>query len=277
MAIHPTAVIDPSAEIDRSVDVGAYCIVEAGARIGTETRLWPHAYVCMGTTIGARCQIHPYAIIGHHPQDLAWNANPSYADIGDETVIREHAQVHRGTAPESRTVIGRRCYLMSVSHVGHNCRLGDDVKLATNSALAGHVSVGDKTFISGNSAVHQFVRIGELAMISGCLRVENDVPSFMLLGPLGVVGTNVIGMRRAGVTAVERTEIRNAYKTLYRSGLGFREAIRRVANQVQSEPGRRLAEFLQGVSKRGFERYRGLAAPSEIETLEMSETADAMN
>ena len=276
MAIHPTAVIDPSAEIASSVDIGAYCIIESGVRVGPETRLWPHAYVCTGTTIGSRCQIHPFAIVGHHPQDLAWQANPSYTDIGDETVIREHAQVHRGTMPESRTIIGKRCYLMSVSHIGHNCRLGDDVKVATNSALAGHVSVGDKTFISGNSAVHQFVRIGELAMISGCLRVENDVPSFMMLGPLGVVGTNVIGLRRAGLSPAVRNEIRTAYKTLYRSGLAFREAIRRVAEQVRSEPARRLVAFLQGVSKRGYERFRGSQTSSESELLELSERADSI-
>lgn len=262
MAIHATAVIDRSAELEKSVEVGPYAIIEAGVRIGAGTRVWPHAFIASGTHIGERCQIHPFTVIGHHPQDLAWKALPSYTEIGDDVVLREHCQIHRGTMAESKTVIGNRCYLMSVAHVAHNCVLGEDVKIATNSVLAGHVHVGDKTFISGNSAVHQFVRIGELCMISGGMRVINDVPSFMMFGPAGVVGINLIGLRRAGFTAEERTEIRAAYKQLYRSGESFRAGIESVTQSVKSEPGRRLVEFLRGASKRGFERYLGkIGAP----------------
>lgn len=264
MPIHSTAVIDPSAELDSTVEIGAYAIVEKGARIHAGTRIWPHGYVCEGATIGERCQIHPYAIIGNHPQDLAWKNTPSYTDIGDDTIIREYATIHRGTMPESRTVLGKRCYLMAFAHVAHNCHLGDDVKLGNNTVLAGHVHIGDKTFVSANCGAHQFVRIGELAMIGGGAQIINDVPPFMMMAmPAlhgGVMGTNVIGLRRAGVSAAERTEIRNAYKLLYRSDLGFREAIEQVAGQMRSESGKRLVEFLRAPSKRGFARFRSGAA-----------------
>ncbi|MBU0618294.1 MAG: acyl-ACP--UDP-N-acetylglucosamine O-acyltransferase [Planctomycetes bacterium] len=251
MPIHPTAIVDKSAEVDPSADIGAYAIVETGVRIGAGTKIYPHAYVSQGTTLGQRCQIHPFAVVGHHPQDLAWEGTPSYTEIGDETIIREGASVHRGTVPESTTVVGKNVYMMATSHVGHNCVIADQAILVNGVLLSGHVHVGRRAILAGGTAVHQFVRIGELVMISGG-RVPNDVPPFMLVGPAGVVDTNVVGLRRAGLSSEERLEIRQAYKTLYRSKLMFREAIERVAEMVRSEPGRRLVEFLRGPSRRGY-------------------------
>ncbi|TWT42025.1 Acyl-[acyl-carrier-protein]--UDP-N-acetylglucosamine O-acyltransferase [Phycisphaerae bacterium RAS1] len=256
MAIHVTAVVDRRAEIDPSAEVGAYAIIETGVKIGPETRIWPHAYISAGTTIGCRVQVHPHAVVGHHPQDFAWKGSPSYTQIGDETIIRECATVHRGTLADTTTVVGKRCFLMACSHVGHNCVLGDDVKIANGGLLSGYVSVGDKTFISGLSGVHQFVRIGELVMLSGGTRVVMDIPPFMIWGPHGVTGPNVIGLRRAGLTGEERLELRKCHHLLYRSGLHFREAVARVAEFVRFAPGKRLAAFLAEPSKRGIGGYR---------------------
>jgi UDP-N-acetylglucosamine acyltransferase len=265
MPIHATAIVDSHAEIDSSADVGAYAIVEAGVKIGAETKVYPHAYIAQGTTLGRKCQIHPFAVVGHHPQDLKWEGLPSYTEIGDETVIREGASVHRGTIPESTTVVGKRVYMMATSHVGHNSVVGDDVILVNAVLLAGHVQVGPKAFIGGGVSVHQFVRIGELAMAGGGWRVITDVPPFMMIALGSVVGTNVVGLRRAGLSREERGEIRQAYKTLYRSGLLFREAIERVAGSVRTDPGRRLVEFLRAPSKRGYARFRkgGRGAPDD--------------
>lgn len=255
MPIHPTAIVDKHAEVDPTVDIGAYVIVESGVRIGIETKIYPHVYVSQGTTVGQRCQIHPFAVVGHHPQDLAWEGTPSYTQIGDETIIREGASVHRGTIPESTTVIGKQVYMMATSHAGHNCEIGDRAILVNGVLLSGHVRVGQRAVLAGGTRVHQFARIGELAMISG-VRVTNDVPPFMLVGPAGVIGTNVVGLRRAGFSDEERMEIRRAYKTLYRSKLSFRAAIEEVAETVRTAPGRRLVEFLRGESRRGYMGFR---------------------
>lgn len=257
MPIHPTAIVDKSAEVDPSAEVGAYAIVEAGVKIGAETKLYPHAYVAQGTTLGRRCRIHPFAVVGHHPQDLAWEGAPSYTEIGDETIIREGASVHRGTVPESTTVVGKHVYMMATSHVGHNCVIGDRTILVNGALLSGHVHVGRRAILAGGTAVHQFTRIGELVMISG-VRIPCDVPPFMLVGPAGVLGTNVVGLRRAGFSNEERLEIRRAYKMLYRSKLMFREAIERVAETVRTAPGKRLVEFLRGDSRRGYLGYKSV-------------------
>ncbi|MBK8914917.1 MAG: acyl-ACP--UDP-N-acetylglucosamine O-acyltransferase [Phycisphaerales bacterium] len=256
MAIHPTAIIDPTAEVSREAEVGPYCIIERGVRIGERVRLIAHVYVGEGTTIDPRVEIHPFATVGQPPQDLAFSGEPTFTRIGEETIIREHVSIHRGTMPGSITTVGRRCFLMACSHIAHNCTVGDDVKMANGALLAGHVSVGDKAFIAGNTAIHQFVRVGELAMISG-VRVTNDVVPFMILGPMGVVGPNVVGLRRAGCSPEERKEIREGYRTLFRSGISFRTAVEQVAARVTTEPGRRLAAFVLAPSKRGYTPYRG--------------------
>ncbi len=256
MSIHPTAIIHPRAEVDGSAEIGAYAVIEAGVRISAGCRIYPHAYVSAGTTLDAEVQLHPFAVVGHHPQDLAWKETPSYTTIGANTIIREHATVHRGTPPESTTVIGRRCFLMSTAHVGHNCVLGDDVKIANGGLLSGWVQVGSGAFISGNVAIHQFARIGELVMVGGLTRITGDVPPFMMVSPHGVTGPNVIGLRRAGLTADDRQEIRALHRLLYRNQLPWKTAVERVCAAARGAAARRLVAFLQAPSKRGFHRSR---------------------
>jgi UDP-N-acetylglucosamine acyltransferase len=158
---------------------------------------------------------------------------------------------------------------MATGHVGHNCVVGNDVKIVNSGLLAGHVEVGDGAFISGNAGVHQFVRIGELAMIAGGLRVILDVPPFMLLAATGVAAPNVVGLRRAGFTEEQCRELRACHRVLYRSKLGFRAAIEQVAEMVRTDPGRRLVAFLRGPTKRGFSglrRRRAAASRPETES-----------
>lgn len=256
MAIHATAVVHETAEIHSDVDIGAYAIIEGNVRIGAGTRIFPHAFVGRYTTLGQRCEVHPFAVVGHVPQDLSFDGSVTYTRIGDETVIREGASVHRAAGSDATTVVGNRCLIMSTAHVGHDCILGDDVKMANGVLLAGHVHVQDKVFFGGNSGVHQFVRIGELSMVGGGLRITGDVLPFMMDGPDGIVGPNVIGMRRAGLTTEERQEIRQCHRLLYRSEHTFTKAIEVIAETVQTEPGRKLADFLRGPSKRGFMGFK---------------------
>lgn len=267
MPIHPTAVVDRSAEIDPSASIGAYAIVEAGVRILADVTVQAHAFVGVGTTLAARVQVHPFAVVGHEPQDRAWKKTPSYTFIDEDAIIREHVSIHRGTTPESTTRIGKRAFLMACSHVAHNGNVGDDVVLANGVLLAGHVEVGAGTFLGGSAGVHQFCRIGELCMISGLTRIRNDVPPFMTAGPPGVVAPNAVGLRRAGISPDERRQIRAAYHLLYRKGLPFREAIERLDRETADGPVRRLVEFLRTPSKRGFMAGpRRTAGPREDET-----------
>jgi len=253
MPIHPTAVVDVSAEIDPAAEIGAWVVIERNVRIGAGTRIYPHAYISEGTTLGQRCQIHPFAVVGHHPQDVKWTGEPSFTQVGDETIIREHATIHRGTLPGSTTVIGQRCFIMANGHVAHNAQVGNQVIIANGALISGHVQVGDRAFISGNVVVHQFVRIGELAMIGGGTRVGTDVPPFMTVIERNyLVGPNVVGLRRAGFSAAERHEIRRAYQLLCRSGLPFQQAVEQIAQMVRTAPGQRLVEFLRAPSRRGI-------------------------
>lgn len=256
MPIHPTAIVDSAACVDASAEIGAYAVVERGVTIGPQTKLWHHAFVAQGTTLGARVRVHPFAVVGHEPQDVKWAGAPSYTKVGDDTVIRESAEIHRGTLPESTTTIGARVYIMSHAHVGHNCAIDDDAILASGALLAGHVSVGRKAFISGNTSVHQFARIGELVMVRGLNAVTQDVVPFMTCALESVTGPNVIGLRRAGFSPAERAEIRAAHRLLFASGLIFGDAVERLATIVRSDPGRRLLAFAQAPSKRGFTRLR---------------------
>lgn len=258
MPIHPTAIVDRTAEVDSTAEIGAYAIVEPAVRIGARTRIYAHAYLAQGTTLGQGCQIHPFAVVGHLPQDYKYKGEPSYLTVGDETVIREHVAIHRGTVPGSTTVIGRRCLLMCTAHVAHNCEIADDVIVA--GTLSGHVEVGPRAFVSA-CGVHQFVRIGELAMLGGGARITVDVPPFMTAVERNrVIGPNVVGLRRAGLPAEERHELRQAFQRLYRSGLPFPEALEQVAQMVQTGAGRRFVAFLRAPSRRGFLISRSGAA-----------------
>ncbi len=253
MPIHPTAIVDPAAEIDATASIGPYAVIEGHVCVGAGCRIYPHAYLSGWTELGANCQVHPSAVVGHLPQDLKFDGSRSWCRIGAGTIIREGASIHRGTEPDSETVVGRNCFIMAAAHVGHNCVVGDEVKLANAVLLAGHVTVGNAAFISGGVVVHQFCRIGEYAMVAGGSRITMDAPPFfMFLHDSECVGVNLVGLRRAGFSREEIAEIREAYRILYRTGRAFCAAIDDLAAVVQTAPGRRLAAFLQAPTKRGF-------------------------
>jgi len=253
MPIHPTAIVSDQAKIDPTAEIGPYVIIEDEVSIGPGCRISPHVYINGYTTIGANNEIHTGAVLGDTPQDLAYKPCRSYLRIGDNNVIREFCSIHRGTAPQSETVIGNGCYIMGYSHIGHNCRLGDNVKLANMAALSGYVEVGDGAFVSGYSAIHQFVRIGRLAMIGGLSRIGMDVPPMMTcIRETEVIGVNIVGMRRAGYDPQQIAEVKNAYKILYRSGMTFRKAVAHLSETAEGALSREIVEFVSHPSKRGI-------------------------
>jgi len=253
MPIHPTAQIDKHAQIDSAADIGPNVVIEGLVTIGPGTKVYPNAYISGWTKIGANCQIHPGAIVGHLPQDFHFGGERTYCEIGDGTIVREFASVHRGTQPESKTIVGRNCFLMAYCHVGHNCDIRDGAKIYNCAALSGHVEIGENAIVSGYSLLHQFIRVGALAMIGGGSRIGMDVLPFMTcIGESECIGVNAIGMRRAGYPAEERTAVKEAYRTLYRSPLPFGKAVEALRSQKTTACVSRILEFLAGPSKRGF-------------------------
>ncbi|MEX0703520.1 MAG: acyl-ACP--UDP-N-acetylglucosamine O-acyltransferase [Planctomycetales bacterium] len=255
MSIHVSAIVDPRAVIDPSAEIGPHAVIDGPARVGPECRIAPFAVVLGATELGPGCRVHSHAVIGDLPQDRAFEGAESFCRIGRECIIREGVTIHRGTAAGSATEIGDRCYLMTNSHVGHNCVLEDDVTLISGALLGGHVHVGRRAVISGNAAVHQFVRIGELAMVSGLGKIVQDVPPYLMADRDGtIVGVNRVGLLRSGMGPRERREVKEAYRLLYRSGLGRAAALAAFAAVVATEVGERLLAFLEAESPRGITR-----------------------
>jgi UDP-N-acetylglucosamine acyltransferase len=251
MPIHPTAVVDPRAEIDSTADIGPFVVIEGPVRIGAGTRVLAHAYLCGATQIGRDNEIHMGAVIGHAPQDLAYRGEPTGLRIGDRNVIREHAQVHRGTTEGSRTVIGDDNYLMNQAHVAHNCRLGNGTIIAGGALLAGYVDVADRAFVSGNCVVHQFVRIGTLAIMRGLSRTSRDVPPFCIMdGTHTVRGINLVGLRRAGFDRDRIRALRNAFARLFRRAGNLGEVTRALRQEPGTPDVTALLDFIE-TSRRG--------------------------
>jgi UDP-N-acetylglucosamine acyltransferase len=252
MTIHVTALIDRRADIDSEVDVGPYVVIDGPVRIKRGTRVMAHASLTGWTEIGADNEIHCGAVLGDAPQDKAYRGEESYLKIGDHNIIREHVQIHRGTAPGSTTVIGDRNFLMANSHVGHNCKLGNQIVLANGALLGGYVEVGNNVFISGNCVVHQFVRIGDFALMRGLSGTSRDVPPYAVIDWQHTVrGVNTIGLKRAGFDDRRIREIREAFRVLFRKGRNLALAINEVEQSGRAGTDvAALLDFIK-VSKRG--------------------------
>jgi UDP-N-acetylglucosamine acyltransferase len=249
--IHPTAIIHPKAKLDPTARVGPYAVIDEGVELGPDCVVGPHVYLTGLTTVGGHNQFHAGCVIGDAPQDLKYNNQPTRLRIGDHNVFREHVTVHRSTTAEGETVIGAHNFLMAGSHVAHNCHLGDHVILANGVLLGGHVTVQDRAFISGNCLVHQFVRVGTLALMQGGAAISKDLPPYTVArGDNGICGLNTIGLRRAGLTAEERLELKHLYRALFRSNQNLRQALAAARSQFTGAAAKVLMDFL-AASKRG--------------------------
>ena len=218
MQIHPTAVIDQKAQLGKGVEVGPFCSVGPDVVLGEGVRLISHVTIAGRTIVGAHTVFYPFSSIGHPPQDLKYNGEPSHLIIGDNNTIREYVTIQPGTeAGGMITKIGNQNLFMASTHVAHDCQIGNHVIMANCATLGGHVTVEDHAFIGGLSAVHQFVRIGAHAIIGGMSGVEHDViPYGHVKGERAhLSGLNLVGLKRRGFSSTTIQELRNAYQEIF--------------------------------------------------------------
>ena len=270
MSIHPTAIIESGAELGSNVTVGPYCYIATGTVVGDNTVMGPYVCVLQHTTIGPGCRIHAGATLGDLPQDLSFKDVVSHTRIGANCTIREGVTVHRGTKPDTTTEIGDECYLMCNSHFAHNVKLGKSVIVANGAACAGYVEVGDRAFISGYCAIHQFVRIGRLAMVGALTMASKDIPPFFTTRSSslnGVAGCNIVGMRRAGMSAEDRTQVRKAFSMLYRSNLNVSQAVEALRATFNAGPVVEICDFIK-------QSKRGIARAGERESVDRESVSD---
>ncbi|MDH4320734.1 MAG: acyl-ACP--UDP-N-acetylglucosamine O-acyltransferase [Desulfobulbaceae bacterium] len=263
MNIHPSAVIDPAAELDSSVRVGPGAVIEKGVRIGADTVIGPHAVISGPTTIGVGNTISPFVNLGAPPQDLHYHGEDTRLEIGDHNIIREYVSLHRGTATgRGVTSIGNHNMLMAYVHVAHDCQVGDHVIMANAATLGGHVLVEDRATLGGMVAVHQFTRIGGYAYIGGMSGISKDVPPYVIVAGIRngmrVTGINKVGLKRAGFDAEAINMLSRAFKLLFRSSdLILQDALDKVEAEFGGcEQVQRMVKFFRE-SKRGVVRTAG--------------------
>lgn len=237
--IHPTAVVDSGAKIADGCFIGPYCVIGPQVELGESVRLHSHVVIDGRTRIGARTQVFPFSSIGQPPQDLKYKGEPSELHIGTDNIIREHVTMNPGTEGGGMvTTIGNGCLFMPGSHVAHDCRIGDQVIMANNATLAGHVTLEDHVIMGGLSGAQQFVRIGRGAIIGAMAGAKSDVIPFgMVMGRPGLLaGLNLVGLKRAGVEAKEIQDLLKAYDALFSGEGTFAERIDAVAETYGSRP-----------------------------------------
>lgn len=255
--IHPTAIIDPCAQIDANVTIGPYAIVKSDVHIGSGTTIGPYTTIEQYVTIGENCQIFQYAAIGCAPQDLKFQGEKTYLKIGRGSIIREFVTINRGTeAGGGVTEVGEENYLMAYTHIAHDCKTGKQVILANNSTLAGHIIIGDNVTVGGLVAIHQFVQIGDFAYIGGKSAVVKDIPPYVIAaGDRATLhGLNNVGLKRHNFPKSTLQELKKAYRIFFRIGLTVTQASERVKAETEQIP--EVKNFIEFIvtSNRGVTR-----------------------
>jgi UDP-N-acetylglucosamine acyltransferase len=236
--IHPTALIDPSAELAPGVVVGAYSVIGPNVKVGARTRIASHVLIERDTSIGEECTISQGVVLGTDPQDLKYMGEPTTLIVGDRTVIREYATLNRGTIASGVTRVGSDCMLMAYCHVAHDCHLGNHVILSNAVNMAGHVSIGDWAIVGGLTPIHQFVRIGAHAFVGGATRVAKDVPPYVKAAgsPMQLYGLNSVGLQRRGFPEEVRRELKRAYRLFFASNHNVGQALERAREELRALP-----------------------------------------
>ena len=259
MVIHSTAVIHPDAQLGADVQVGPYAVIEGAARIGDRCIIQAHAVIGAHVETGPDNLIGYGALIGGDPQDFSFRPSiKSSVKIGTRNRIREYVTIHRGTSEGSATVIGDDCFIMGGVHLAHNVSIGDHVVIANGALLGGYVQVEERVFIGGGSVFHQHIRIGRMAICQGASAFSKDVPPYVTAAERnGVAGLNVVGLRRAGLTAAQRAEIKAAFDLLYREGYNVSQAVAVARDRIWSSEVDSFWDFVAEANKRGLSDFLG--------------------
>jgi UDP-N-acetylglucosamine acyltransferase len=256
MSIHPTAVIDPQAQIAPDVIIGPYCVVGREVTIGAGCWLQNQVTICGPVKIGTGNRFHSFCSIGQQTQDLKYAGEPTYLEIGNDNCFREFVTVNRATAIGAVTRVGHRGNFLAYSHIAHDCVVEDDVIFSNNGTLAGHVLVQSHAIIGGLTAIHQFCRIGKHAITGGCSKIVQDVPPFLIAdgNPAEVRGVNVVGLERRGIPPETIRVLKESYRILYRAKLNTKQAVEELRkNFDEIVEARELIEFIEK-SERGIIR-----------------------
>ena len=243
--VHPTALVDASAELGAGVEVGAFAIIGPRCVIGDGSVVAARATLERNVKLGTGVKVGTGSVLGGDPQDLKFKGEETWVEVGDNTTIREFATLNRGTAQSFRTTVGKSCFLMSYVHLAHDCHVGDHVIISNATQLAGHVTVEDRAILSGVSAVHQFARIGKFSFIGGCSRVAKDVPPFVKAvgNPIKLYGLNTVGLQRNGFPEDVVRELKRAYRLFFRSELNVSQALARAHTELKPFP--EVQDFLK--------------------------------
>lgn len=254
--IHPTAIVDAGAEIGAGCVIGPYCVVHAHVVLGENCWLQNHVTLAGPMRAGAGNKFYAYCSIGQQTQDLKYEGEPTFLEIGNENTFREFVTVNRSTTGTGKTRIGNSGNFLAYSHIGHDCTVGDSVVFSNNGTLAGHVQIGDHAIMGGLTAVHQFCRVGRYAITGGCSKIVQDVPPFMIAdgNPAKVRGINLVGLERSGFPPEKVKEIKEAFRLIYRSKLNTRQAIEAIRQELPtSDEINQVLEFIEQ-SQRGIIR-----------------------
>jgi UDP-N-acetylglucosamine acyltransferase len=274
VSIHPLAAVNPQAQLGRDVSIGPFSVVEAGVTIGDGCQLEGHVVVKQGTTLGPANRVCEGAILGGLPQHVRCPEQCGRLEIGAGNTIREYVTLHRPLHEGATTRIGDHNLLMINVHVAHDCQVGSHVIVANNSMLAGHVVVEDRAYLSGAVGIHQFCRVGAYAMVGGQARVVKDIPPYVTVDGVSnfVVGLNLVGLRRGGFSPDDISQLKRAYRAIYRSGLKWGDVRRRLEEEFSTGPAARFAEFFAG-GTRGFTPERRMPPATTIKLPEQSAPA----
>lgn len=225
--VHPSALVDPDAELGQGVEVGPWTFVGPGVQVGDGTTLGPRVFIERDTVVGEDCRISCGAVLGSDAQDMKYKGERARLVVGDRTVVREYATLNRGTAASGQTTVGSDCLIMAYAHVAHDCTLGNHVILANSVAMGGHVVMEDWVTVGGLSGVHQFCRLGAHAFVGGASRITQDVPPYCRAvgNPPKLLGLNSVGLERRGFSPELRRALKRAYRTLFQSKRKLSEAL----------------------------------------------------
>jgi UDP-N-acetylglucosamine acyltransferase len=248
-SVHPTALVDPQADLGDGVSIGPFAIIGPQVRVGPGSSIGSHTILEGRTEIGAGCQVGSHVVIGAPPQDVKYHGEPTQVVVGDGTIVREFASIHRAsTGGSGVTRVGPHCFIMAYAHVAHDCQLAEHVIMANQASLAGHVEIGRFAHLGGMTGVHQFVRIGEFALLGGCSGALQDIPPYVKAqgNRAKPFGLNGVGLRRQGFSADTILALKEAYRIVFASGMNTSQALAEVEERFSGSPEvRHFVEFIK--------------------------------